>query len=177
MEIRKNWDCNILKKIMFLEIGIDPKYVDTKYFIQKIEKGIHEENNLSNKTHVKGKMTDFKYFNADEKFVKLLSIVFSNFPNNFPKLNLRNTESWGIKMCQGDYTTKHNHDNSGYSSVLYLTDSNDEIIFEQLNLKIKPKKNTFLFFDAALYHEVERLKDKLKYAIACNYVIEQEWVN
>ena len=50
--------------------------INSKYFINKIEQGIKEKNNLSYKTNLLSQMTSWRYFESDPNFIKLMLPIF-----------------------------------------------------------------------------------------------------
>ena len=46
--------------------------INTKYFIDKIEEGIEDRDNLSFKTNVMGEMTSYTWFNRDKNFLDIV---------------------------------------------------------------------------------------------------------
>lgn len=165
----------VLIPTIFCQNKINISNVKNK-LISDIEEGIKLKNNFSYKTNVKGQMTDWKYFNKNNEFISCLK----NGCDDLIKLiNLEDAEiesSWGIKISTGDYTKPHNHIEHIYSGILYLNDCEQEIIFDELNLKVKILEGTFLFFSGILKHYVDRnLTNQDKYAIAFNFKSVKKW--
>jgi len=163
----------IKKPIRFLKFKINDDLIDTKYFIDKIDFGCEEKKNLSYKTNVQGKMTKFNFFLSDLKFINLIKNILNN--EIFGKENFKIVDAWGIKMKEGDFTQEHMHANNDYSAILYLNNTNNKIIFPEINLSIKPIKNTLLFFNGILKHYTEPLMENKKYAIPFNMNILNSW--
>jgi hypothetical protein len=60
--------------------------------------------------------------------------------------------------------------------VLYLNETELVTVFDDLNIQIKPKEGTFLFFSSELNHSVKMNKfDKPKYAISFNFNAIKSW--
>tara|TARA_R100000030_G_scaffold65282_1_gene49728 strand:- start:1570 stop:2103 length:534 start_codon:yes stop_codon:yes gene_type:complete len=173
MILEKEFKFEIKKPIKFLKFKIDDNLVDTKYFINKIDFGCEENKNLSYKTNVQGKMTKFNFFLNDTKFINLVTTILNN--KIFGDKNFKIVDAWGIKMKEGDFTQEHMHANNDYSAILYLNDVNNQIVFPEINLSIKPKKNMLLFFNGILKHYAESIKNELKYAIPFNINIINNW--
>ena len=104
----------------------------------------------------------------------MLQYIFDNFPKNIVLGNQVCIEAWGIKCNEGDYTKYHKH-TSDYSAILYLNDSSSVINFPEINTKILPKKNNFLFFSSILKHGTEKIIEGSKYGIAFNFIAQKEW--
>ncbi len=162
-------DREIVKPVRFYEGFYNN--LDTKYFINKIDKNL--STNLNRKTNIKGGMTEFDFFKTDKKFQQLLTKTFNRENVDIPHCNLE--KAWGIKMKKGDSTSFHVH-NVDYSGIIYLTDSTTPIEFPEIKLKILPKKNMLLFFSGMLEHGTGILKRGTKYAIPFNLNIIG-WIN
>lgn len=167
----KEIEKDIKQKVFYLEGSID---IDADYFINEIEKGIVNSKN-NHLTNIKGFMTSWEYFLNDQKFNE----VFINIINNVEYHASVDTEilkhpwglkeCWGIKETKGNYTAKHEHLPSIVSGVLYLNSSKQELIFDQINVRLKPEKGKFAIFSSLLEHYTERnLEDTPKYAISFN---------
>jgi len=109
-------------------------------------------------------------FNNDENFRKVLDQAI-NYISKHIHFNKSELEScWGLKLEKGDYTARHNHETSVLSGVLYLNDVQQELIFPDLSINVKPKKGTFIIFTPWLDHMTEiNHSDEAKYAIAFNF--------
>lgn len=161
----------IQQDVFYIEGHID---LNTDYFINKIEQGIADHSNNNNKTNVRGFMTAWNYFMQDEEFLKVFlelinKIEYNNTTKNyFPKKwNLK--DCWGIKEVKGSCTIEHSHASSVYSGIIYLNDVNHDLLFDELNLKLTPKKGKFSIFSGNLTHYTERnLTNVNKYALVFN---------
>ena len=60
------------KKNSIFELKLTDELIDNNYFIKKINEGCELEKNMSFKTNVKGKMTDWRFFQKDENFIYVL---------------------------------------------------------------------------------------------------------
>lgn len=166
IETNKIIEKHLLRKAFLYEIKLE---IDSDYFINKIEEYL-KETNLYYKTNVKGKMTAWQAFNNDENFRKVLDQAI-NYISKHIHFNKSELEScWGLKLEKGDYTARHNHETSVLSGVLYLNDVQQELIFPDLSINVKPKKGTFIIFTPWLDHMTEiNHSDEAKYAIAFNF--------
>jgi len=178
-KINKNMEI-ILNKEIHTKIKQDVFYVEgfidvnTNYFINKIEEGINHPSNKNNKTHVKGFMTAWDYFIQDEEFLKIFLQLINKLEHNnttkecFPEKWTLN-ECWGIKEVKGSSTARHSHTSSVFSGIIYLNDVNHDLIFDELDLKLTPKKGKFSIFSGNLHHYTQRnLTDIDKYALVFN---------
>jgi len=169
----KEIQTTIKKEVVYLEGVID---IDADYFIQQIEKGIVNSTN-NYLTNVKGFMTSWDYFLNDGKFREVFINLINNLEyNSCLNTSLKNEWSlkhcWGIKEVKGNFTTKHDHLPSTLSGIIYLNKSKQELIFDEINLKVTPEKGKFAVFSSILQHYTERnLDDIPKYAISFNVYI------
>lgn len=142
---------------------------DKDYFISKIEKGIKLDNNQNYVSNIKGKMTDWLFFNEDQRLMNYILQAGKEIQKFYKLFNAKIVSAWGIKINKKDYTAIHNHDESYCSGVLYLNKTETSINFPELDLIIKPEEGTFLMFSAILNHGTEEHKEDItKYAIAFN---------
>jgi hypothetical protein len=145
------------------------KNINSKYFIKKINEGCNSNDHLSFKTNVKGEMTNFKYFNKDIEFLKILFQIFDFIDEDTSIKKYYLEESWGIKNNISCYTMEHAHDRFLFSGVIYLNKHTQLLEFPEINEKIKPDVGSFAIFTSFLKHKCKRnLTDKTKYGISFN---------
>ncbi len=157
----------ILKDSFLIEAQIK---INSNYLINKINKGISKKNNLNYRTNVIGKMTPWNYFVKDIYFLKSIKLVINYLNKQINLNNCKLVEAWGLKIDNQDYVKSHNHSNSIFSGVLYLNNSNQNLIFPELDLKINPIKGKILLFDSILLHKtIPSNEKKARYSIAFNY--------
>ena len=175
MEVIKIIDKPIEQRTFFYEFQIENE--DTDYFIKKIEDNIDSE--LSGRTNVKGLMTSYKLFINDNLLKKILHPVVDKVEavKNFGTGRMHLFDAWGIKLLIGQHTQAHTHRGSYLSGIWYLNDCDNPLIFPQLNLNIKPKKNRILFWDPVLRHYTPMVEDKTKYALVFNFEEAKAWDN
>jgi hypothetical protein len=148
----------IKQQVFFVEGKID---IDADYFIKKIEEGIiNSENNFL--TNIHGFMTSWDYFIKDEKFLKIFLKLINNLEyhssissicDTLPDWTLKSC--WGIKETEGGFTKKHDHRNSVLSGVIYLNDVKQELIFEEINIRLSAEKGKFAIFSPSENKMVE----------------------
>ena len=142
--------------------------LNSKYLINKIEKGI-QNSNYNFKTNVVGYMTDFRFFNEELLKTDFMYQLFDKLDNYKFLDRYMLDESWGVKESYGCYTKEHTHKQSNISGVIYLNNHNQELIFPEINQSIKPEKGRFVIFSSFLKHYTKRnLENNNKYAIAFN---------
>ena len=175
MEVIKIIDKPIEQRTFFYEFQIENE--DTDYFIKKIEDNIDSE--LSGRTNVKGLMTSYKLFINDNLLKEILHPVVDKVEavKNFGTGRMHLFDAWGIKLLIGQHTQAHTHRGSYLSGIWYLNDCDNPLIFPQLNLNIKPKKNRILFWDPVLRHYTPMVEDKTKYALVFNFEEAKAWDN
>jgi hypothetical protein len=146
--------------------------INTNYFINKIEEGIKQENALNGRIIVRGYMTSGTYFNEDKEFFKLLHPMMDYFEkNNFSDRQYRIKDSWGIKETFGHFTQGHDHRESLWSGIIYLSNVDQSLIFKDINEEIEAKVGNFAFFSPLLHHETKNRvrNDEIKYGMAFNF--------
>jgi hypothetical protein len=134
-------------------------------FKSLIDKNVGE---LSYKTNVKAKMTDWHFFKQVPKFNKLLldmGELFSAFP--FRAMTL--AQAWGNVIEKGEEVVIHNHRYNHVSGVLYLTENGPGTYFPQFNKTIVEKIGKVVFFNGETNHSVAKSFNKQKrYTVAFN---------
>ena len=122
-------------------------------------------------------MTSYKLFINDNLLKEILHPVVDKVEavKNFGTGRMHLFDAWGIKLLIGQHTQAHTHRGSYLSGIWYLNDCDNPLIFPQLNLNIKPKKNRILFWDPVLTHYTPVVKDKTKYAVVFNFNEAKEW--
>jgi hypothetical protein len=152
----------------------DLTYVE--YFKNKIDQGITTSSN-SNKTNVKGKMTDWTYFNEDPMFKKFLMEIndlMFKFLQPFQKLVLQS--SWGNILEENNYVEPHQHIGSNISGILYLTENGPGTDFPDFKKTTEEKIGKFVLFHPHSLHGVKQsnLKEK-RYSLAFNLYATNYW--
>lgn len=175
MLISKHIERSISVPVFFFQVDLDISNFK-KELINEIEKGIKKKTNLNHITNVKGKMTEWKYFNNNKSFHKILSMGLSEIKKSFQFNDCFLVDSWGIKISENDHTTLHNHYTCHYSGILYLNDCEQTVDFPELNIKIKPREGSFLFFSSILNHKSDKNRSLIsKYAIPFNFNEKKYW--
>ena len=170
MIITKHTQSTIKQDYFFIKgIITDINY---HYFIDKINKGVEDPNNKNFKTNVSGFMTNWDFFNNDVEFAKILFKLAQYIEDHYiTKFDFRLKESWGIKQIFGGYSKEHDHLPMLWSGVLYLSNSDQDLIFQQIQEKITPEIGAFAIFSSFLKHKtIKRIDSQFeKYAIAFNF--------
>jgi hypothetical protein len=166
MKIFKHIESKIYKDYFFIKGNID---LDQNYFIDKIKKGVEQENNLNNKTNVQGRMTDWRYFNDDLKFYEILLQLVDYVDDKIYTGRFAVNEAWGFEEGFGQKTTKHSHSGSLLSGVIYLSKVNQPLKFNQIGEEVNPDIGNFALFSGWLEHGCPRNYGKdIKYGISFN---------
>jgi len=166
MKIDKEIQGNIKVPYTFLKGTLD---INAKYFMSKIDDGISEK--TSHKTNVKSDMTSWTYFINDIEFLKIMMTMLDKIDtlNVSKTISYNLTEAWGIRQNFSDYTERHAHNPCFLSGVIYLNNSDQHLLFPDINEKVIPKKGSFAIFSSFLNHSTKRNKTfKRKYAISFN---------
>jgi len=170
MEIIKHKESFLPQKYFFVKGKL--KDININYFKNKIDEGINLQNNLNGQTNVIGYMTDWKYFTKDIEFFKSLCQIMDYFDSNkFSRLKYSLEEAWGLKENFGNFTKLHNHRNSLWSGVIYLSKIDQPLIFPQIEEKLEAEEGSFAIFSSFLDHKTDNriINSQTKYAIAFNF--------
>jgi hypothetical protein len=156
----------IIKKCFVIEYKIkDLKHIS--YLKNKIDSSSFEN---TNKTNVKGKMTNWKEFTNNKVFINILN----NATNNFNFFNLNKSflaEAWGNLLKKNEEVKLHSHKDSEFCGIMYLTDNGPGTHFPEIDMVIKEEIGKIVFFSGELSHFVPKIKDKKdRYTIAFNFV-------
>ena len=166
MRIHNHIENQVLTDYFLIEGTVD---VDKDYFINKIKKGFGEENNMNFKTNVRDLMTDYKYFNTDEKFLNIVKDFISYIDARFNMDEYRLFDSWGYCVRTGNQTRFHHHKPSMWSGVLYLNDHPQTLKFPEVKKEIKPAEGKFALFSSFLNHGADRHdSEETKWGISFN---------
>lgn len=171
MNIITHFEKNISLPIIFLHSNLDiSNYVES--LIKDIEEGF-KDSQKHYETNVKGKMTEYTYFNKHILVNSILSKQLNYLQHTLKVIpTILPNECWGIRTDFRDKTVPHDHRGARYSSILYLNDSDQKTYFPEINFSIKPSKGDFLFFSAILNHATDFNTSNIpKYAIATNYLL------
>jgi len=173
MIIEKFFNKKVDKEYFFVKGKID---LDTNYLINKIKSCWGTEQELSTVTNVKGLMTDWKFFNKDEKFLEPLSKInyYIDHEINLKPYNL--AEAWGIELRKNNCTAYHDHVGNVWSGVIYLNSSSQNLIFPEIKQEVKPEPGAFAIFSGFLIHGcAPNNEDFSKFAIAFNMGEVRNW--
>ena len=170
MIINDHIESKALCQYFFVEGVID---VDSTYFINKIKEGIEREDNNNFKTNVRDKITSYKYFNSDEKFISIIKKLSKYVDDTYTKpydLNLYGLiSSWGYCISKDHKTRFHDHAPFIWSGVIYLNDHSQCLEFPAINKKIKPEKGKFVLFSSFLKHGTKRNEsEETKWGLSFN---------
>ena len=114
-------------------------------------------------------MTSWQYFNNNHRFLKVILPIF-DYLDTVEKIKKYYLESaWGIKESFTHYTMKHDHVPNYLSGIIYLNSHTQTLLFPQIKVEYKPRKNSFLIFSSFLEHKtIRNTSHKSKYAISFN---------
>ena len=167
MIIQKHIEKKVEVPYIFVEGKLD---IDSDYFIKKIDQGIEAKDNKSFKTNIKGAMTDWNFFNEDEKF-RLIAYQIGDYLDSnvrMPPYDLKN--AWGYRLGHREFTLTHKHSPAIVSTALYLNDHEQTLKFPEIKKEIKPEKGKFVLFSGFLHHGCKRSNTQnYKYGISFNF--------
>ena len=172
MQISKELNKKVLRDYFFIKGQLN---IDCNYFIERIQKGVEEDENLSHRTNVKGKMTSWKYFNNDIHLVKQIIKFNKYLDQNYELPNYSLVDAWGFVNYPGEKTTFHAH-NSIYSGVIYLNECDQPLLFKEINQKVDPNPGSFALFSGWLQHGCDiNDTDNPKFGISFNMEEQFPW--
>jgi len=170
MIINKEIISKLYKEYFFITGVFD---IDAQYFKKRIDEGV-KNSKLNYKTSVRGRQTDWKFFNQDRNFglfLLKLNDYLSELHVELRKYHL--FDAWGLIEKFGEFTVKHSHDPAYLSGVLYINDHHQKLYFPDIKQEVTPQKGRFVLFSPFLTHHTKRNYQELaKYAISFNFVVE-----
>ena len=166
-ELVKLIDKHIQRPTIMVETYMENFNPDS--LIAKIDNELKKDNNLNYVTNVKGEMTNWDAFRKDTEFNSIIQKNAFILSNAIGEDSFVLEQAWGIKLTGRQLVRKHKHEKHWLSGVFYLSNTSQELFFEEINLSIKPKVGTFVVFDAHLFHQTRNfVGEDVKYAIAFN---------
>ena len=166
MMIQNHIESETLTNYFFVEGTLD---IDSKYFIDKIKKGINQEDNNNFKTNVRDLMTSYKYFNNDEKFINILKKFSKYIDSRFNTSHYALMNSWGYCVRAKHRTNFHDHKPSIWSGVIYLNSHSQCLEFPSINQKVKPEEGKFVLFSSFLNHgTIKNESEEIKWGVSFN---------
>ena len=166
-ELVKLIDKNIPRPTIMIETYMENFNPDS--LIAKIDNELKKDNHLNYVTNVKGEMTDWNAFTKDTEFNSVLQKNASILSNSIGEDSFVLEQAWGIKLTGKQLVRKHKHEKHWLSGIFYLSNTSQELFFDEINLSVKSKVGTFVVFDAHLFHQTRYfLGEDVKYAIAFN---------
>ena len=169
MIIEKHVQSKILRDYFFVKGKIN---LDYKYFIEKIEEGIKLPNNQSFKTNIHGEMTSYQYFITDVNFIQtMFDILDYTETNKLFEEKVFCANAWGFKESFSGHTKEHNHHQSILSGIIYLSNIDQPLVFDEINEFVNPEVGNFAIFSSFLNHKTnKRINDqRTKYGISFNF--------
>ena len=166
MFIEKVFNKKIEQEYFFIKGKID---LDSNYLIETIKGCWGTEHQFKPITNVKGLMTDWKFFNKEEKFLDPLRkiVYYINSEIKLEPFNL--VHSWGIELRKNSFTSFHKHSGHPCSGVIYLNKHPQVLEFPEINEELKPEPGSFAIFSSFLRHGCKRhRKDSIKYGMSFN---------
>ena len=159
-----------IKRDYFFVTGKVP--IDTKYFIEEIEKGIKQKENLSFRTNLLSEMTHYEYFMKNEHLLKIIlnfmDLIDEQKLSNYKPYEL--TDAWGFKQQFGNYTREHDHMPAAISGAIMLSEHSQHLFFPEINQTLECEPGNFALFSSFLLHKNKRNKtDKVRYGLSFNW--------
>jgi hypothetical protein len=113
--------------------------------------------NLSYKTNVKGKMTEWSLFCDNEVFINIIKSC-SEIISFIEKRGLVCNSAWGNILEGDNEVLMHSHSESAVSGIIYLTENGPGTYFPQFNKIIEEKIGKIVFFSPEAMHGVTKSK-------------------
>jgi hypothetical protein len=136
-----------------------------------------KDNELSYKTNVKGHFTGFQSLIENIDFFNFLKKIQPQIKFVFPE-NFIIQDAWGNILKKSEKVTEHNHSDSGFCGILYLTEGGPGTYFKEYDLLIKEEIGKFILFHPMLKHSVQEIdKDIERITVAFNMSPVKEWQN
>ena len=149
------------------------KDFNPKPLIEKIKANVNKE--LSYKTNVRNKMTDWQCFSKDPT----MSSIFANMSYLVGILllpDLQLASCWGTWSSKYVETFQHKHSPSDISGILYLTEGGPGTYFPEFNINAEEKIGKLVFFHGDTLHKVEKSKIKKdRFLISFNFEKIKFW--
>ena len=169
MKVHKFIKSKIKKDYCFITGKIP---IDTKYFINEIEKGIKQKENLSFKTNLLSEMTSYDYFIKDKNFFTILAgfldLIDDEKLTNYKKYDL--SDAWGFKQGFSHYTKVHDHLPALISGTVMLSEPPQCLFFPQIKQSLECEPGNFVLFSSFLLHKNKRnIIDKFRYGLSFNW--------
>ena len=159
-----------IKKDYFFITGNVP--INTKYFIEEIEKGIKEKENLNFKTNLLSEMTHYHYFLKDKEFYKVilnfLDLIDNEKLTDYKRYDL--SDAWGFKQGFSHYTREHDHAPGVVSGAIMLSKHPQHLYFPEINQTFECEPGNFVLFSSFLKHKNKRNPtDEVRYGLSFNW--------
>ena len=84
-------------------------------------------------------MTNWDAFTKDTEFNSIIQKNAFILSNAIGEDSFVLEQAWGIKLTGRQLVRKHKHEKHWLSGVFYLSNTSQELFFEEINLSIKPK--------------------------------------
>tara|TARA_R100001086_G_scaffold249476_1_gene189328 strand:- start:2276 stop:2791 length:516 start_codon:yes stop_codon:yes gene_type:complete len=168
-----NLEINTVERQFFFLIGQVDEDEIFQNLIQEIKNNVSD---LSYKTNIRGNFTGFNHLNKNESFIKFINLIKPQikFIHDHPFFI---SAAWGHSLKKGEEVLSHTHVGvTGFSGILYLSDSDSGTFFSDIKKNVIGKKGRFILFSPFLHHLVPKLeKDETRYAIAFNAESVKNW--
>jgi hypothetical protein len=136
----------------------------------------NKDENIGQKTHVKGHFTGFKTLIQNKDFLNFLKIIHPQikivYGNDFQIL-----DAWGNLCKINEEITEHSHLGiTGFCGILYLTEGGPGTYFREYDFLVEEEIGKYVLFHPSLLHSVEKIKNNLeRITVAFNMVELKKW--
>jgi hypothetical protein len=123
---------------------------------------INVNEDLSHKTYVKGKMSDFSYLINNQFFHDFLKhiqpYIYLIYKNNF----IINS-AWANICKKSEQVLLHNHLGiTAFCGILYLTKNGPGTYFKDYDITVEEEIGKFVLFSPILYHSVKEVENDVE---------------
>ena len=133
---------------------------------------------LEAKTHVKGRMTDWRFFTKNKNFNEFINYIINQNQSTSPELfkyfyqKKYIPEAWGVELKPNEVVTSHTH--TTWNGILYLTKGSD-LLLPELNLRITPEPGAYYILPPQIVHGVDKSNsDNNRYSLIFNVFQKDE---
>ena len=120
-------------------------------------------------TNLKCNMTEYRSWEKDDRFDKLLPII-DEIINRTP-VDIKLSDMWGAVYESEEYAREHDHGNAEWSFCLYLNEGEGFPPLIVDGNEVEPKKGLMVVFPGWVRHEVKSKKfEGHRYVVAGNLI-------
>ena len=136
----------------------------------------NKDEELSYKTNVKGHFTGFKSLVNNEYFHGFLKLIKQEIAVVYKENKFIISDVWGNILNKGEEVLEHEHGNTAFSGIFYLTNGGPGTFFSEYNITVEEKIGTFVLFTPMLKHSVKKIENDIeRITVAFNMDAIKSW--